>query len=262
MQLLTLFNKITKRRYAWQKQIKQQRDSVRTGRAVMTSPIAFIQAVMFSRGTSGWLQNTHQTHNSTHNMWMNMYLICYKCCWWPLEHHIEQSVSHVFARHSQSHELHTGNVKRVCGRVGKLVEAPVTVGERPRGFTCHGWIRLRKFSQFSSGCKYRKHPCISSVLLWGRPVKDIIHQPPDEFAVVRVVGDPDVVVAGVHSTLQVGLAETPARGAVVLERAHDGMDQLPLQVGAISQVPLVIMQRVVQVRHRTICMLMIEKSHH
>lgn len=67
-----------------------------------------------------------------------------------------------------------------------------------------------------------------------RSGKDIIHQPPDEFAVVGVVGDPDVVLPGVHPTLQVGLAETPARGAVVLERAHDGVDQLPLQVGAIS----------------------------
>ncbi len=110
----------------------------------------------------------------------------------------------------------------------------------------HSFIRDPHNSHHALACERDSAGC-------GCSVKDIIHEPTDEFAVVRVVGDPDVVFSGVHATLQVRLTETPARHAVVLERAHDGVDQLTLQASAISQVSLVIVQRVVQVRHRTIC---------
>lgn len=79
--------------------------------------------------------------------------------------------------------------------------------------------------------------------------KDIIYETSDEFAVVGVVRDPDVVLAGVHAKLEVGLAEAPPGCAVILQRAHDGMDKLAFKIGAVTEVPLVVVQGVVEVRH-------------
>lgn len=57
-------------------------------------------------------------------------------------------------------------------------------------------------------------------------VKDIVHQAPDQLAEVGVVWDPHVVLSGVHGEFQVGLAEAPARRAVVLtsKYAREGRD--------------------------------------
>lgn len=79
--------------------------------------------------------------------------------------------------------------------------------------------------------------------------KDIVYETPDEFAVVGVVRDPDVVLAGVHAKLEVGLAEAPAGHAVILQRTHDGMDKLAFEIGAITEVSFVVVQGVVEVRH-------------
>lgn len=81
--------------------------------------------------------------------------------------------------------------------------------------------------------------------------KDIVYKTPDEFAVVGVIGDPDVL-AGIHAKLEVGLTETPSRRAVILQRAHDGMDKLAFKIGAVTEVPFIIVQGVVEVRHRPI----------
>lgn len=37
-------------------------------------------------------------------------------------------------------------------------------------------------------------------------MKDIFYKAPDEFAVVGVVRDPDVILAWIHAELEVGLA--------------------------------------------------------
>lgn len=76
----------------------------------------------------------------------------------------------------------------------------------------------RLSTQWNSEIKYG----VSGNIADGR--KDIVYESPDELAVVGVVGDPDVVFAGVHAELQVGLAEAPPWSAVVLQRAHDGVD--------------------------------------
>lgn len=38
-----------------------------------------------------------------------------------------------------------------------------------------------------------------------------------------------------------------------LQRRHDGVHQLSLQIGSVSQMPLVVVERVVQVRDRAVC---------
>lgn len=115
-------------------------------------------------------------------------------------------------------------------------------------------------------------------------MKDIVHQASNQLAVVRVVGDPHVVLSGVHAKLQVGFTQAPTRGSVVLmekhhsgpswnhsacmalirktsskwlhdeglsavylQRRHDGVHQFPLQIGSVSQMPLIVVKGVVQV---------------
>lgn len=50
----------------------------------------------------------------------------------------------------------------------------------------------------------------------GRVTKDIVNQAPNQLAVVGVIGDPHVVLSGVHAKLQVGFTQAPTRGTVVL----------------------------------------------
>lgn len=75
--------------------------------------------------------------------------------------------------------------------------------------------------------------------------KDIVHETPDEFAVVGVVRDPDVVLTWVHAKLEVGLTEAPSGRAVILQRAHDGVDKLAFKIGAVTEVSFVVVQGVV-----------------
>lgn len=42
-------------------------------------------------------------------------------------------------------------------------------------------------------------------------------------------------------------------GNTYLQWGHDGVHQLSLQIGSVSQMPLVVVERVVQVRDRAIC---------
>ena len=62
-------------------------------------------------------------------------------CVLPPQHHVEQGVAYVLAGHCQRHQLHTGDVQGVGGRVGELVEPPVTVGEGTGGLARHRWSR-------------------------------------------------------------------------------------------------------------------------
>ncbi len=47
-------------------------------------------------------------------------------------------------------------------------------------------------------------------------MKDIVHQASNQLTVVGVIGDPDVVLSGVHAKFQVGFTKAPTWGSVVL----------------------------------------------
>lgn len=70
--------------------------------------------------------------------------------------------------------------------------------------------------------------------------KDIVYKTPDEFAVVGVVRNPDVVLAGIHAKLEVGLAEAPPGCAVILQRAHDGVDKLAFKIGSVTEMSFIV----------------------
>lgn len=70
--------------------------------------------------------------------------------------------------------------------------------------------------------------------------KDIVYKTPDEFAVVSVVRNPDVVLAGIHAKLEVCLTEAPPRCAVILQRAHDGVDKLAFKIGALTEMSFIV----------------------
>lgn len=48
-------------------------------------------------------------------------------------------------------------------------------------------------------------------------MKDIVHEASNELAVVGVIGDPHVVLSGVHTKLQIGLTEAPAWTTIILK---------------------------------------------
>lgn len=82
--------------------------------------------------------------------------------------------------------------------------------------------------------------------------KDTVHKATDQRRVVREVRVPRNVILGSRQVLMVGLSERPALGMDLLLGHDDSHHQASLEVGALSELVLIIMECVVKVGDGTV----------